>query len=116
MRRRIFLGFASILILFIGIGLYALWLFFRIGGVLEVTLQDNHQSVLTGQTMKEIADLSANSTRAILLVLVVGTGVALSVCFATQRAIFKPIQNLTAVAKELGAGKSRWIRFYRLAR
>ncbi len=48
--------------------------------------------------------LGANSTRTMFLVLVVGAGIALLLVFATKRAILKPIQNLTAVAKELGNG------------
>jgi NtrC-family two-component system sensor histidine kinase KinB len=39
-----------------------------------------------------------------LVVFLVGVGIVLSVYFATRRAIFKPIQTLTAVAKELGTG------------
>jgi NtrC-family two-component system sensor histidine kinase KinB len=55
MRQRIFLGFASILILFLGIGLYAFWLFSRIGGALEVIVSDSRQWVLGGEAMKESA-------------------------------------------------------------
>jgi NtrC-family two-component system sensor histidine kinase KinB len=79
MKQRILLGFASILILFVGMGLYALWLFTRLGG-------------------------SVDDTRTMFLVLVAGVGIALFVIFATQRAILKPIQILTALAKELGTG------------
>jgi two-component system, NtrC family, sensor histidine kinase KinB len=217
MKQRIFLGLAPILILFVGIGLYAVWLFTRLGGAVNVILRENYQCVLAGQAMKEsgermnsalslalageeergrklfesytpvfeehlrhkrgsislpgereVADkinqaeeryqglakkfwntsdlgsrrtmyfsellplfthiqnnlqevirisednmvqadrqartLSANSTRTMFLVLVVGVGIALSLVFATQRAILKPIQILTAVAKELGIG------------
>ena len=39
-----------------------------------------------------------------VVVFLVGIGIVLSVYFATRRAIFKPIQTLTAVAKELGSG------------
>jgi NtrC-family two-component system sensor histidine kinase KinB len=217
MRQRIFLGFASILVLFIGVGLYAVWLFAQIGKTLDVIVRDNHQRVLAGEAMKESAErmdsalssalagdeeqgrklfesyaavfdrflgqkrasvslageeevadrirqaeeryqdlakkfsntsdlatrrtiyfsellplstelqnvlqevisvneddmvqvdrqaraLSANATQTMLVVLAVGVGIVLSAYFATQRAIFKPIQNLTAVAKELGTG------------
>ena len=90
MRQRIFLGFASILILFIGVGVYAFWLFSRMGGALDAIVGDSQQWVLAGRTM--------------FAVWVVGVGIVLSVYFATQRAIFKPIQRLTAVAKELGNG------------
>ena len=217
MKQRIFLGFAPIFILFVGIGLYAVWLLTRLGGAVDVILRENYQCVLAGQAMKESAEgmdsalslalageeergrklfesytpvfeknlrhkrgsislpgegevadkinqveeryqglakkfwntselgsrrtmyfselsplftdiqnslqevirvnednmvqadrqartLSTNSTRTMLLVLVVGAGIALFLVFATRRAILKPIQNLTAVAKELGNG------------
>jgi signal transduction histidine kinase len=79
MRQRIFLGFVSILILFVGIGAYSFWLFSRVG-------------------------VGAHATRSIFVLWVAGVGIVLSIYFATQRAIFKPIQSLTAVAKELGNG------------
>jgi NtrC-family two-component system sensor histidine kinase KinB len=56
MRQRIFLGFASVLILFIGIGVYAFWLFSRIGGALDVMVGDSQRWVLAGQAMKESAE------------------------------------------------------------
>jgi methyl-accepting chemotaxis protein len=90
MRQRIFLGFASILVLFIGVGLYAVWLFSRISDMDQV----NPQARV----------LSANARQTMLIVFLVGVGIVLSVYFATRRAIFKPIQTLTSVAKELGAG------------
>jgi hypothetical protein len=48
MRQRIFLGFASILILFLGIGLYAFWLLSRIGGALDVIVSDSQSGKLFG--------------------------------------------------------------------
>ena len=217
MRQRIFLGFASVLILFMGIGVYAVWLFSRIGGALDVIVGDSQRWVLAGKAMKESAErmdstlslalageeekgrkwfesyapaferflghagagvllpgegevadrikeaeehyqdlakkfwntsdlgtrrtmylsellplfteirnelqevvgvneinvaqvsrqartVSANVARTMFVVWVVGVGIVLSVYFATQRSIFKPIQRLTAVAKELGNG------------
>jgi NtrC-family two-component system sensor histidine kinase KinB len=217
MRRRILLGFASILILFVGVGLYALWLFTRLKGSADVILRDNYQFLLAGQAMNasaermdaalslalageeergrklferytpvfeerlrhqrgnislagegKVADkinqageryqglakkfwntsdigtrrsiylsellplfsdiqgnlqeairvsedkmvqtdrqarsLSTISMRTMFLVLVAGVGMALLVVFAIQRAILKPIQILTAVAKELETG------------
>src|SRR4029077_2634169 len=90
MRQRIFLGFASILVLFFGVGLYAVWLFSRISDMDQVDPQARV--------------LSANARQAMLVVFLVGVGIVLSVYFATRRAICKPIQTLTAVAKELGTG------------
>jgi signal transduction histidine kinase/HAMP domain-containing protein len=73
-------------------------------------IQDNLQEVIrAGEENMVRADrqartLSANSTRTMFAVLVVGVGIAVSVYFATQRAVLKPIGILTAVAKELGTG------------
>ncbi len=218
MKRRILLWFCPILILFLGVGLYAVWLFNRLGGSIDVILKENYQSVLAGQQMKESAErmdsglsfalageerrgrdlfnendpvfqaslqkelhnitlpgegefaneireaetryralaqtfwdtseaedrrkmyfsellplfteiknnaqeiirinqenmvqadhharaLSADSTRAMVILLVFGVALALSLGYGLQRTILRPIQTLTAVSKELGEGK-----------
>jgi NtrC-family two-component system sensor histidine kinase KinB len=218
MKRRILLWFCPILILLLGIGLYAVLLFNRLGGSINVILRENYESVLAGQQMKESAErmdsglsfalageekrgldlfnenaplfqqslkkelnnitlpgegevankirtdesryqelaqnfwntsdpdarrkmyfsqllplfteiknnaqevirlnqdnmveadhralsLSADSTRAMVVLLVFGVVLALSLGYGLQRAILKPIQTLTAVSKELGEGK-----------
>ena len=56
MKRRILLWFCPILILFLGVGLYAVLLFNRLGGSIDVILKENYQSVLAGQQMKESAE------------------------------------------------------------
>jgi two-component system, NtrC family, sensor histidine kinase KinB len=218
MKRRILLWFCPILILFLGVGLYAVWLFNRLGPSIDVILKENYQSVLAGQQMKESAErmdsglsfalageerrgrdlfnendpifqenlrkelhnitvpgegelankireaegryqtlaqtfwdtseaearrnmyfsellplfteiknnaqevirinqenmvqadhharaLSADSTRAMVILLVFGIVLALSLGYGLQRTILRPIQTLTAVSKELGEGK-----------
>jgi signal transduction histidine kinase len=218
MKRRILLWFCPILILFLGVGLYAVWLFNRLGPSIDVILKENYQSVLAGQQMKESAErmdsglsfalageerrgrdlfnendpifqenlrkelhnitvpgegelankireaetryqtlaqtfwdtseaqarrkiyfsellplfteiknnaqevirinqenmvqadhharaLSADSTRAMMILLVFGIALALSLGYGLQRTILRPIQTLTAVSKELGEGK-----------
>ena len=55
MKRRIFLGLLPIIVLFVGVGLYAVWLFTRLGGSIDTILRENYQSVLAGQEMKESA-------------------------------------------------------------
>ena len=57
MRQRIFLGFASILILFVGIGVYSFWLFSRMSGALEAMMDDSQRWVLAGKGL----DLEARS-------------------------------------------------------
>jgi two-component system, NtrC family, sensor histidine kinase KinB len=56
MKRRIFLGLLPIIVLFVGVGLYAVWLFTRLGGSIDTILRENYQSVLAGQQMKESAE------------------------------------------------------------
>jgi len=56
MKRRILLWFCPILILFLAVGLYAVWLFNRLGPSIDVILKENYQSVLAGQQMKESAE------------------------------------------------------------
>ena len=56
------------------------------------------------QLARQARNVSAHAARTMFVVWVVGVGVVLSGYFATQQAIFKPLQSLTAVAKELGNG------------
>src|ERR1700751_4325257 len=56
MKRRMLLWLCPIVILFLGIGLYAVWLFNRLGGSIDVILRENYESVLAGQQMKESSE------------------------------------------------------------
>jgi two-component system, NtrC family, sensor histidine kinase KinB len=56
MKRRILLWLCPMLVLFLGVGFYAVWLFNRLGGSIDVILQENYESVLAGQQMKESAE------------------------------------------------------------
>src|SRR5271166_5410541 len=56
MKRRILLWLCPILILFLGVGLYAVLLFNRLGGSINVILRENYESVLAGQQMKETVE------------------------------------------------------------
>ncbi|MBV8378123.1 MAG: HAMP domain-containing protein [Verrucomicrobia bacterium] len=56
MKRKILLWLCPILILFLGVGLYAVLLFNRLGGSINVILRENYDSVLAGQQMKETAE------------------------------------------------------------
>jgi two-component system, NtrC family, sensor histidine kinase KinB len=56
MKRRILLWLCPILILFLGVGLYAVLLFDRLGGSIDVILRENFESVLAGQQMKESSE------------------------------------------------------------
>src|SRR5271165_5434862 len=56
MKKRILLWLCSILVLFVGVGFYAVWLFNQLGGSIDVILRENYQSVLAGQQMKESSE------------------------------------------------------------
>ncbi|MBV8414875.1 MAG: HAMP domain-containing protein, partial [Verrucomicrobia bacterium] len=56
MKKRILLWLCPILALFLGVGLYGIWLFNRLGSSIEVILRENYESVLAGQQMKESAE------------------------------------------------------------
>jgi hypothetical protein len=56
MRQHIFLGFAAILVLFLGIGICAFWLFSGMGGALDVIVGDSQRWVLAGRAIKESAE------------------------------------------------------------
>src|SRR5215469_13067165 len=56
MKKRILLWLCPIVVLFLGVGLYAVWLFHQLGGSIEVILRENYQSVLAGQQMQESSE------------------------------------------------------------
>jgi len=56
MKPRIFIGLASLVILLMAMGAYAVWLFARLGSSVDVILRENYPSVLAGQQMKESAE------------------------------------------------------------
>jgi signal transduction histidine kinase len=56
MKKRIFVGLAPMLVLFVGAGIYAIWLFTQLGSRIDVILRENFRSVLAGQEMKETSE------------------------------------------------------------
>src|ERR1700745_3140688 len=56
MKRRILFWLCPILVLFFGVGLYAVRLFNQLGSSIDVILRENYQSVLAGQQMKESSE------------------------------------------------------------
>jgi NtrC-family two-component system sensor histidine kinase KinB len=56
LRNRIVLGLAPIFILLIAMGIYAVSLFTKLGGAIDVILRENFRSVLAAQNMKESAE------------------------------------------------------------
>jgi signal transduction histidine kinase len=55
LNRRLLLGIAPLLLIFIAVGVYAIFLFSRLGGAIDVILRENYRSVVASQNMKEAA-------------------------------------------------------------
>jgi len=56
MRKRMLIGLLPLLVLLVAIGCYAIALFFRLGGAIDVILRENYASVVASQNMKESAE------------------------------------------------------------
>jgi signal transduction histidine kinase len=56
LNRRLLLGTAPVLLIFVGVGIYAIFLFSKLGGAIDVILRENYQSVVASQNMKESAE------------------------------------------------------------
>jgi two-component system, NtrC family, sensor histidine kinase KinB len=56
LNRRLLLGTIPVLVIFLAVGVYALFLFSRLGGAIDVILRENYRSVIAAQNMKEAAD------------------------------------------------------------
>src|SRR5580658_5885144 len=54
--RRLLLGIAPILLIFLAVGIYAIFLFLKLGGAIDVILRENYRSVVASQNMKEAAE------------------------------------------------------------
>ena len=55
LRNRILLGVAPIILLLVMIGGYAMWLFVRLGGAVNTTLQENYTSIVAMRDLREAA-------------------------------------------------------------
>jgi len=56
LNRRLLLGIAPVLLIFLAVGIYAIFLFSKLGGAIDVILRENYQSVVASQNMKETAE------------------------------------------------------------
>jgi len=56
MRKRILIGLVPLLLLLVATGCYAIVLFSRLGGAIDVILRENYVSVVASQNMKESAE------------------------------------------------------------
>jgi NtrC-family two-component system sensor histidine kinase KinB len=55
LNRRLLLGVAPVLVILLAVGIYAVFLFLKLGGAIDVILRENYQSVVACQNMKEAA-------------------------------------------------------------
>ena len=53
LRTRLLLGIAPLLAIMVGLGLWAVLMFLRLGGNIDVILRENYQSVLAAENIKE---------------------------------------------------------------
>jgi len=56
LNRRLLLGIAPLLLIFVAVGIYAIFLFSKLGGAIDVILRENYASVVASQNMKESAE------------------------------------------------------------
>lgn len=56
LNRRLLIGIAPVLLILLGVGIYAIFLFTKLGGAIDVILRENYQSVVASQNMKEATD------------------------------------------------------------
>jgi NtrC-family two-component system sensor histidine kinase KinB len=56
LNRRLLLGIAPVLLIFLIVGIYAIFLFSKLGGAIDVILRENYRSVVASQNMKEASE------------------------------------------------------------
>jgi signal transduction histidine kinase len=55
LNRRLLLGITPVLVVFLAVGIYAIFLFLKLGGAIDVILRENYRSVVACQKMEEAA-------------------------------------------------------------
>jgi signal transduction histidine kinase len=53
LNRRLLMGIAPILLILLAVGIYAIFLFLKLGGAIDVILRENYQSVVASQNMED---------------------------------------------------------------
>src|SRR5471030_196712 len=66
LNRRLLLGIAPILLILLAVGIYAIFLFLKLGGAIDVILRENYRSVVASQKME---DATARMDAGLLLIL-----------------------------------------------
>ena len=55
LHRRLLIGITPVLVIFLAVGIYAIALFLKLGGAIDVILRENYRSVVACQNMKDAA-------------------------------------------------------------
>src|SRR5450631_1367559 len=56
LNRRLLLGITPVMVIFLAVGIYAIFLFSKLGGAIDVILRENYRSVVASQNMKEASE------------------------------------------------------------
>ncbi len=56
LNRRLLLGISPLLVIFLAVGIYAIYLFTKLGAVMDVSWRENYLSVVASQNMKEASE------------------------------------------------------------
>jgi NtrC-family two-component system sensor histidine kinase KinB len=56
LNRRLLIGILPVMVIFLAVGIYAIALFLKLGGAIDVILRENYRSVVACQNMKEAAE------------------------------------------------------------
>lgn len=56
LNRRLLLGIAPVLVIFLAVGIYAIFLFSKLGSAIDLILRENYQSVVASQKMEEASE------------------------------------------------------------
>ena len=56
LNRRLLLGIAPLLVIFVAVGVFGIYLFMKLGGAIDVTMRENYRSVVYAQKMTEASE------------------------------------------------------------
>jgi NtrC-family two-component system sensor histidine kinase KinB len=56
LNRRLLLGIAPVLLIFLAVGIYAIFLFSKLGGAIDVILRENYRSVVASQNIRDASE------------------------------------------------------------
>src|SRR3954453_13117565 len=90
LRTKLLIGLTPLLALMVGLGLWAIVMFARLGGNIDVILRENYRSVLAAQNMKEALERMDSAA----LFAIGGRDERARQLFATSRSAFEKALSL----------------------